>query len=206
MSEGESGLRHFPRSKTPRSKTQVFEGEGPTSSPRLKTQVSEGEGPTSSPRSKTQVSGARRYDICTVPRPLVPTSPAPVPTNPHKALVNVATADVPCVNFELALNTGQSYVTSFCTRLRRYYNDKVHFAFASVHSMTNDSESRAGQAQSTDSNFVYGENVVYVDGEGGAETVVYEGAAPTGTQNVANLTSLPSTPLDYCQEVGKASL
>ena len=50
--------------------------------------------------------------------------------------------------------------------------------------MTNDSESRAGQAQSTDSNFVYGENVVYVDGEGGAETVVYEGAAPTGTQHV----------------------
>ena len=88
------------------------------------------------------------------------------------------------MNFELALNTGQSYVTSFCTRLRRYYNDKVHFAFASVHSMTNDSESRAGQAQSTDSNFVYGENVVYVDGEGGAETVVYEGAAPTGTQHV----------------------
>ena len=28
------------------------------------------------------------------------------------------------------------------------------------------------------------QNVVYVDGEGGAETVVYEGAAPTGTQHV----------------------
>ena len=51
--------RYFPRSKTPRSKTQVSEGEGPTSSPRSKTQVSEGEGPTSSPRSKTQVSGTR---------------------------------------------------------------------------------------------------------------------------------------------------
>ena len=91
--------RYFPRSrsKTSRSKTQVSEGEGPTSSPRSKTQVSEGEGPTPSPRSKTQVSGARRYDICTVPRPLVPTSPVPVPTNPHKALVNVATAEVPRV-------------------------------------------------------------------------------------------------------------
>ena len=63
-------------------------------------------------------------------------------------------------------------------------NVKVHLAFSSVYSMTNDGESRAGQAQSTDSNFVLGENVVNVDGEGGAETVVYEGAAPTGTQHV----------------------
>ena len=50
--------------------------------------------------------------------------------------------------------------------------------------MTNSGESKAGQAQSTDRDFVLGENVVYVDGEGGAETVVYEGAAPTGTQHV----------------------
>ena len=34
--------------------------------------------------------------------------------------------------------------------------------------------------------------------------MVYEGAAPTGTQHVADLTSLPSTPLDYCQEVRKS--
>ena len=70
-----------------------------------------------------------------------------------------------------------------------------------------------------------GENVVYVDGKGGVETVVYEGATPSGAQHVvrqqdgskihvypshlrfqqqADLTSLPSTPLDYCREVGKS--
>ena len=85
---------------------------------------------------------------------------------------------------ELALNTGQNYFQSFCTRLRRHYNDKVHFAFSSAHSMAKDEEETAEQAKSTDRDFVLGENVVYVDGKGGVETVVYEGATPSGTQHV----------------------
>ena len=72
--------------------------------------------------------------------------------------------------------------------------------------------------------FELGMNVIYTDGEGGIETVVYEGATADGSQcvmrkkdgskifvysshlrfkNQADLTSLPSTPLDYCREVGK---
>ena len=87
---------------------------------------------------------------------------------------------------ELALNTGGRIISNHSAPVYAGFtgNVKVHFAFASVHSMTNDSKSRAGQAQSTDSNFVLGENVVNVDGEGGAETVVYEGAGPTGMQHV----------------------
>ena len=50
--------------------------------------------------------------------------------------------------------------------------------------MTNDKKGKAAQAQSTNRDFVLCENVVYVDGEGGVETVVYEGATPSGTQHV----------------------
>ena len=85
---------------------------------------------------------------------------------------------------ELALNTRQNYFQSFCTRLCRHYNDKVHFAFLSAHSMAKDGEGTAEQTKSTDRDFVLGENVVYVDGKGGVETVVYEGATPSGTQHV----------------------
>ena len=117
-----------------------------------------------------------------VPRPLVPTSPTPVPTNPHKVLANNATAEVPCVSSSWRLTQGRIISNHSAPVYAGITgNVKVHLAFSSVYSMTNDGESRAGQAQSTDSNFALGENVVYVDGERGVETVVYEGAAPTGT-------------------------
>ena len=48
-------------------------------------------------RLRSPARGAQRYDIRTVPRLLVPTSPAPVPTILHQILVNDATAEVPRV-------------------------------------------------------------------------------------------------------------
>ena len=59
------------------------------------------------PSFRKLAHGARRYDIRTVPRPLVPTSPTPVPTNPHKALANNATAEVPCVSSSWRLTQGR---------------------------------------------------------------------------------------------------
>ena len=55
---------------------------------------------TGTPLQKIGTRCTATYDIRTVPCPLVPTSPALVPTILHKILVNDATAEVPCVNFD----------------------------------------------------------------------------------------------------------
>ena len=36
---------------------------------------------------------------------------------------------------ELVLGTGFSYFSSFCTRVRRHYNDNVHYAFSSAYTV-----------------------------------------------------------------------
>ena len=102
------------RSKTSRSKTQVAEGEGPAPPPRSQAQVSEGgvgpvharrrrkqHGRRRGPRFRKLARGARRYDIGTIPSPLVPKGPASVPTPFQKVLVNDATTyDDSQVNFD----------------------------------------------------------------------------------------------------------
>ena len=125
----------------------------------------------------------------------------------------------------LHLNTGSRYYQAFCSRVSRAYDDIVHYAFSSSHSIIpSDVEtplrSRKGASQvvTPDSDFVLGQDVLYTDDVGNQERVVYEGATPDGqwhtlrkkdtskivtpSSNVKFLEqpdfgNLPSTPLDY---------
>lgn len=140
---------------------------------------------------------------------------------------------------ELPLNTGEGYFKAFCSRLSSLYNDNISYAFSSALSKLPTDERVVIEDQDRPQNvervdfedqdqpqtvgdYEMGMNLVYNDGKGSCESVVYEGAAPSGTQHVvrrkdgskifvydvhlsfqsqANLTNLPSTPLDYCKEV-----
>lgn len=135
---------------------------------------------------------------------------------------------------ELALNTGEGYFQAFCTRVEIFYRDKIHYAFSSSRTFEpedelddEDLETMVFEDQDEPQvigDFELGTNLVYTDGQGGVESVVYEGESSTGSQHVVrradgstifvyssnlklqdqtDLTSLPTTPLDYCKEVGK---
>ncbi len=129
----------------------------------------------------------------------------------------------------LHLNTGSKYYQAFCSRVGRVYDDIIHYAFSSSHSLIPNNvetplRSREGVSQmvTPDSDFVLGQDVLYTDDIGNQERVVYEGATPDGlwhtlrnkdTSKIVTPSSnvkflgqpdfgnLPSTPLDYCREV-----
>ncbi|KAL7526547.1 hypothetical protein ACHAXR_003319, partial [Thalassiosira sp. AJA248-18] len=130
---------------------------------------------------------------------------------------------------ELTLESGFGYFSSFCTRIRRAYHDRVHYAFSSAYSVTPDREETPSTpppplvTPSTD--FELGSDLIYKSGDGDNETVVYEGASPDGRKHTIrksdgtkavtddshlrlmhqpDLSNIPSTPLDYCKEVGKS--
>ncbi len=87
----------------------------------------------------------------------------------------------------LHLNTGLNYYQAFWSQVKRSYKDAVHFAFSLVHSIISDdvetplhSSEGAPQAVTQDMDFVLGQDVLYSDGEGNQEKLVYEGATPDG--------------------------
>ena len=87
----------------------------------------------------------------------------------------------------LHLNTGLTYYQAFCSRITKSYHDAVHFAFSLVHSIITDkvesslcSCKGAPQAVTPDADFVFGQDVLYMDWEGNQERVVYKGATPDG--------------------------
>lgn len=121
---------------------------------------------------------------------------------------------------ELTLETGFKYFSSFCTRVRRTYHDNIHFAFSSAYSVDEETEE---DVHVIETDFVLGMNLIYNDGEGTIETVVYEGASADNLQHTVrrkdgnrlltpgvflqlldqpDLSNIPKTPLDYCKEVG----
>jgi hypothetical protein len=164
---------------------------------------------------------------------------------------------------ELWLYQGTSYFTAFCTRMRRYVNDKIENAFSSAFSMPqqtvhiippDDEEDTAQSVQwytpdhsfttpspkkvrfdtsakppsivsppPRDQDFELGMNLVYRDGAGKVEPVFYEGVNANGLDHIVrckdgtmlqvhdsnisflnqiDMMNIPSTPLDYCKEVG----
>jgi hypothetical protein len=87
----------------------------------------------------------------------------------------------------LHLNTGLNYYQAFCSHVKQSYEDAVHFAFSSVHSIISDdistplhSREGATQAVTLDMDFVLGQDVLYTDGKGNQERLVYKGATPDG--------------------------
>ncbi len=126
---------------------------------------------------------------------------------------------------ELTLSTGYKYFSSFCTRVRRTYYDHVHFAFSSAHSiLTSDASNMVTPSrEKSDDCFQLGMSLLYKDGKGNNKAVVYEGASPDGRSHTVrlkdgskvitpdshlrlhdqpDLSNIPSTPLDYCKEIG----
>jgi hypothetical protein len=131
----------------------------------------------------------------------------------------------------LCLSTGVGYFQSFCTRVQRRYSDRVHYAFSSAHSLL---PPEASLVQPTnpphdppnaelEPTFLLGQDVLFHDGQGLQETVVYEGATPDGRWHTIrrsdgskmvvpdchlrlfgqpDFSNVPSTPLDYRKEVG----
>ncbi len=83
----------------------------------------------------------------------------------------------------LHLSTGLNYYQTFCSRVKQSYNDAVHFAFSLAHSIISDdvwthlrSHERAPQAVTPVMDFILGQDVLYTDGQGNQEQVVYKGA------------------------------
>jgi hypothetical protein len=129
----------------------------------------------------------------------------------------------------LHLNTGLKYYQAFCSWVTKSYHNAIHFAFSLVHSIMTDeihsplrSREGAQQAVKPDTDFVLGQDVLYMDGEDNQKHMVYKGATPDGQwhtirrSNYSNLvttgshlrfleqpdfTNIPSTPLDYCRKV-----
>ncbi len=71
--------------------------------------------------------------------------------------------------------------------MKQSYKYAVHFAFSLAHSIISDdvetplrSCKGAPQAVTPDTDFVLGQDVLYTDGEGNQERVVYKGATPDG--------------------------
>jgi hypothetical protein len=87
----------------------------------------------------------------------------------------------------LHLNTGLNYYQAFCSHVKRFYKDAVHFEFSLAHSIFSDdvatplrSHKGSPQAVTPDADFFLGQDVLYTDGEDNHERVVYEGATPDG--------------------------
>ena len=130
----------------------------------------------------------------------------------------------------LTLDTGVGYFQAFCTRrVCRRYEDTVHFAFSSAHSVIPDKtttplHSRADFVPvTTDTEFTLGQDVMYTDGKGLQAKMVNEGATPDGLWHTLrwddgskvvtppshvhfldqpDFSNIPSTLLDYRNEVG----
>ena len=126
---------------------------------------------------------------------------------------------------ELVCGTGYGYFHAFTSRVKKAYDDTVHYAFSSAHTIPATPESafqRAPQVTpSQDSPFTLGEEVLYSDGEGNTSAVIYEGESVNGNHIIRDehgnrivtpaphlkafeqpdLTNVPRTPLDYCQEI-----
>jgi hypothetical protein len=129
----------------------------------------------------------------------------------------------------LTLDIGVGYFQALCTRVRRQYEDTIHFAFSSAHSILTDEpttplRSRMDVAPVTpDTDFTLGQDVLYTDGTGSQSRMVYKGATPDGLWYTLHrvdgskvvtpqshvrfleqpdFSIIPSTPLDYRNEVG----
>ncbi|EJK58187.1 hypothetical protein THAOC_21711, partial [Thalassiosira oceanica] len=131
---------------------------------------------------------------------------------------------------ELHLNTGFGYFYSFCNRIRNTYNDRVHYAFSTACTTACDeggisAETLSDPVKRKHARYKLGTSVLFKPGNGNIpERVVYEGASADGKIhfirhknnersttassnlslfNQADLTNVPRSPMDYCQEVGK---
>ena len=109
--------------------------------------------------------------------------------------------------------------------MQRFYHNHVDYAFSSAHTILPDEvDELHAKPTLNDSSFELGIDLLYKYVNGNNDTVVYEGASfdvvnnAVGNQYDTNLTTLeshlqvldqpnlcniPSTPLDYCKEVGK---
>jgi hypothetical protein len=89
---------------------------------------------------------------------------------------------------ELTCESGVSYFTAFCSRVSRFYHDKVHFAFSSAHSIIpSDEPTKKSASPVSEYEFELGCNLLFKDGSGTNEMVVYEGASPDGLQHTVRI-------------------
>ena len=129
----------------------------------------------------------------------------------------------------LTLDSGVGFFQAFCARVQRHYQDRVHFAFSSAHSFLDDTPKtplRTCPETTTvtpNTDFQLGQDILFTDGKGSQARVVCEGATPDGLWHTLcrdngsrivtpashvslldqlGFSNMPSTPLDYCREVG----
>jgi len=123
---------------------------------------------------------------------------------------------------ELTCDVGYGYFQAFATRISRQYNDTVHYAFSSAHTVSPE-PSRIAPPPVTP--FTLGDEYIYHDGNGRSEACVYEGESVEGNHilrksdgtkvitpashiqefNQPTITNVPTTPLEYCQEIKNLS-
>ena len=128
----------------------------------------------------------------------------------------------------LQVNIGDSYFKSFCTRVRKFYDDAVKFNFRVSKKVQFDLQTDHPRPRKKrkyqDTDFEPGMELIYKDGAGMNLPVVYEGAESNGlihrirfddghTESVdashlqllhqPDLTNIPSTPMDYQREVSE---
>jgi hypothetical protein len=84
----------------------------------------------------------------------------------------------------LQVNVGQSYFTSFCTRVRHFYDDNVRFSFRAKARVRFDPllppTKPTKKRKYCDTDFEQGMELIYKDGFGSNRPVVYEGAVVDG--------------------------
>lgn len=119
---------------------------------------------------------------------------------------------------ELTCEVGYGYFQAFATRIARGYDDTIHYAFSSAHTV---SPEPSKQSPTPITPYTLGDEVIYHDGQGHSESCVYEGESVAGnhilrkedgtkvitpashikTYGEPTLTNVPQTPLDYCKEI-----
>jgi hypothetical protein len=87
----------------------------------------------------------------------------------------------------LHLNTGLTYYQAFCSQVKQSYQDAVHFAFSSVHSLIPNNVKTppcsckgAPPAVTPDTDYTLGQDVLHMNRKGNQARVVYKGATPNG--------------------------
>ena len=124
----------------------------------------------------------------------------------------------------MTLDYGVSYVQAFCARVQWPYQDRVHFAFSSAHSILDNTPKTPLLTRpevttvTPNTDFQLGQDVLFTDGKGSQARVVYKGATPDGLWHTLcrddgsrivtpashvslldqpDFSKVPSTPLDY---------
>ena len=109
---------------------------------------------------------------------------------------------------ELVLGTGFNYFSSFCTRVRRHYDDNVQYAFSSAYTVIEPETPDTPAVISPIKEYALGSPLVYKDGKGNHEAVVYEGVSADGNRHIVRKSDGAKvvTPESHIKDMNQADL